>query len=194
MKERPILFSASMVRALLEGRKTQTRRVVARANSYVNGVKATAKVSGWADLDLLRAWVDPGPSPAGNPGPYLKAPLRDDADERVYRVYPQWQVGDRLWVRETWGMSYTDLVPTDRPFIVGGTWGSPSRPGRPPCVVFKADGDMPDDSPLETARWSPSIHMPRWASRITLEITGIRVERLNSISRWVWVIEFRRVP
>lgn len=95
---------------------------------------------------------------------------------------PYGTVGDRLWIREAWGMSYIDIVPTDRPFIEGGTWGSPSRPNRRQCVVFKAHGAMPDNSPLETARWRPSIHMPRWACRSVVEMTEVRVERVQDIS------------
>lgn len=94
---------------------------------------------------------------------------------------PYGQPGDMLWCKETWGMSFEDIVPTGRQFVSGGTWGSPARPNRKPCVVFRADGDMPDDSPGETATWCPSIHMPRWVSRITLEIVSVRVERLRDI-------------
>jgi len=147
--EHPILFSAPMIRALLNGTKSQTRRKV-----KLNDAGHVAKGG--------RQWhVD---------------------DPAVICASPYGSRGDQLWVRETWGMSYIDKLETGRPFVPGGTWGSPSRPNRPSCVVFRADGPMPDDSPAETARWSPSIHMPRWASRITLEITGVRVERLNSIS------------
>ena len=96
---------------------------------------------------------------------------------------PYGQPGDRLWVREMWGMSFEDIViAIGRQFVSGGTWGSDDRPDRKPCVVFRADGDMPDNSPHETARWSTPVQMPRWASRITLEIVSVRVERLQDIS------------
>lgn len=114
-KERPILFSGEMVRAILEGRKTQTRRAV----------KGTA-------LSILDSGtkVDVDFCPYGNPG-------------------------DRLWVRETWGYEY------------GGGY------------LYKASHShmTPGDN-----RWRPSIHMPRAACRIILEITDVRVERLKDIS------------
>lgn len=146
MKDRPILFSGPMVRAIREGRKTQTRRAI--------------KFEWCSSREAL---------------------MHQAAFDPAYKC-PYGKPGDRLWVRETWGMSFEDIVPTGRQFVSGGTWGSPARPNRKPCVVFRADGDMPDDSPGETATWCPSIHMPRWVSRITLEIVSVRVERLNDIS------------
>lgn len=168
MKERPILFSAPMVRAILAGTKTQTRRVVAQANSLVNGGSFPRAM--WPGLDLAKAWVDPGPSPAGNPGPYLKAPFALEPkwparEEYVYRVYPRVQVGDGLWVRETWdyygGGEY--LYQQDRR-----------------AVMYAAS---PESVPgLGERRWRPSIFMPRWASRISLEISSVRVQHLHDIS------------
>lgn len=123
MKERPILFSATMVRAILEGRKTQTRRVM--KTQYVNVAK----------LD-----------------PYT--------EEMLLRHCPYGQIGDRLWVRETWtNLSYEP---------------SPDKA----CVLYRADGE---EKPYEL-NWRPSIFMPRWASRITLEIIDARVHRLQEIS------------
>lgn len=121
MKERPILFSAPMVRAILGGTKTQTRRVC----------KGQRERSSSADFQIGRC-------PYGLPG-------------------------DRLWVRESWSTHtcFDDVPPmhlTTR------------------SLHYFADGDC------QTGRKRPSIHMPRWASRITLEVTGIRVERLNDIS------------
>lgn len=190
MKERPILFSGPMVRAILDSSKTQTRRVVKpRKDLSVGCMLAPHELAGEA-----------------NCGDYSNSPYG--------------QPGDRLWVRETF-MQETQFEPcavryraTDEPFVLG-----------PPI------GNIAKD-------WRPSIHMPRWASRITLELTGVRVERLQDISEadataegvdydpedcpfagvrtavhayrnlwdkingagswdanpWVWVIEFRRLP
>lgn len=127
MKERPILFSAPMVRALLDGRKTQTRRVVKPQPT------ATRE-------EAIRTY--------GKGGTFI-------LEAGFFGVRcPYGQLGDRLWVRETWGACA----------------GSP---------VYRADDNAtcPDGG-----RWKPSIHMPRWASRITLEVTGVRVERLQDIS------------
>lgn len=163
MTSHPILFSAPMVRAILSGAKTQTRRVVTARNSLVNG---SPPLGAWPTLDFSKAWVDRGPSPAGNPGPYLKAPGYDDS---AHRVYSRVQAGDVLWVRETHRVN------------VGG------------AVDYHADLSKDDqDQERELARlgqqhaselrWKPSIHMPRWACRLELEVTDVRVERLQDIS------------
>ncbi len=120
MKERPILFSAPMVRAILAGTKTQTRRVV------------KAKHLPWLDNSVLN-FLD---------GKWNQRPL------------PYGQPGDRLWVRET------------------------SRAHE--ITTKEAEADTPLQDGYGKLR--PSIHMPRWASRITLEVTGVRVERLHDIS------------
>ena len=196
MTERPILFSAPMVRAILAGTKTQTRRI---------------------------AKPQPEPGEIGSFGrgiPFIRG--RD----KTYRC-PYGQPGDRLWVREAF-----DFLPS----------GGPDQPTA--CeIVYWANGAIepriapPDYNPMVYAheKIRPSIHMPRWASRITLEITGVRVERLQDISKddakaegvdalpmetrratakadfhalwesingagswdanpWVWVLEFRRLP
>ena len=161
-QERPILFSAPMVRAILEGRKTQTRRVVRRANSLVNGGHANA--ISWSRLNFAASeiFADAGPSPAGNPGPYLHVPRPDD-DTR-HRVYPKAQCAARLWVRETW-----------RPF------------GDRPCSECVGPGNVmyaasADEAELAIFKFRPSIYMPRWASRILLEITNVRAQRVQDIS------------
>jgi hypothetical protein len=135
MKERPILFSAPMVRAILAGTKTQTRRVVKPRK----------------DPDF---------------GCHM-APCEIAGDEHKARLCPYGQPGDRLWVRESFIHEPADYC-----------WeASVSIPSRPASTVYRADADDPNGG-----RWSPSIHMPRWASRITLEVTGVRVERLQDIS------------
>ena len=180
MKERPILFSAPMVRALLAGMKTQTRRAFKTKNGGV-----------WPNANDL-------------PG------IR-----QILRSCPYGQPGDRLWVRET----FARIDGQTRPWIE---------------TDYKATythGDRLGDTLGIKKRWTPSIHMPRHASRITLEVTGVRVERLQDISEadaiaegvytdpacpaydayaqlwdeinglgsweanpWVWVVEFKGLP
>ncbi len=160
-RERPILFNEQMVRAILEGRKTVTRRVMK------------------PQPDFLGSMVDPN------------TPFKTlDAGLHARITCPYGEPGDRLWVRETW----TDVN------MCGA-----------PALAYRADEDIRDlmeepgflddrgafnyDDPrvkpypfacwyaeLGQARWRPSIHMPRWASRILLEITAVRVERLQDIS------------
>lgn len=175
---KPMLFSGPMVRALLEGRKTQTRRIVSDGNTQGNWK--------WSEYHQEKAWVDPGPSPAGNPGPYLKAQVRAEAlrakkwtadDVIVDRIYPRVSPGDAMWVRETW-------APTLRGRGLYG-WQD--------LIEFPADGTK-IEVPKEHTAWfdrvsehgyhnRPSIHMPRWASRITLKVTDVRVQRLQDITR-----------
>lgn len=179
MKERPIIFSGPMVRAILDGRKTQTRRA-----------------------------VKPQPLWVASPGVPFKTM---DADPKGTINCPYGQPGDRLWVRESIHVM------------------QPRHDGDTGSVLYRADGHGD-----WIGKWHPSIHMPRWASRITLEVVSVRVERLNGISEkdakaegyksqsimenpdagrlwfrdlwqsinapgswaenpWVWVVEFKRV-
>lgn len=135
MKERPIIFSAPMVRAILDGQKTQTRRIIKPQPEYRHGVLFTLGSSTGYSPDLMA-----GACPYG-------------------------RTGDRLWVREAFA------------YVI---YGDGMR-----FIEYRADRSLSDfdgyDHPVG-GRWRPSIHMPRWASRITLEITDVRVERLQDIS------------
>jgi hypothetical protein len=146
IKERPILFSAPMVRALFDGRKTQTRRVV-------KGLQV--------EQDAIEEFTPADPT--GFWG-------FDRNNVPLHCIHcPYGEVGDRLWVRENFA-----IVPhpgeEDRPRIKIGPDGT--------GITWAADW-LGNPSGF---KWKPSIHMPRWASRITLEVTGVRVERLNDIS------------
>lgn len=147
MKERQILFSAPMVRAILDGRKTQTRRMVKPP----------------------RGWADKYPSC----DPFAMPPSVwwwNGVHERVgvRQECPYGQPGDRLWVREAFRLfdaqeecACYDLCVCSR------------HHGKP---VYRADEGCGE------SKWKPSIHMPRWASRILLEMVSVRVERLQNIS------------
>jgi len=150
MREHPILFSGEQVKAILDGRKTQTRRVVKpQPYSLCDGVM----------YDPACGWLFKG-------GGILQCP---------YGV-----PGDRLWARETWRIS-TGLQNDHNGLVV--------YKGNGQKIIYWQDGHrihnklgfIEKDSP-EALRWRPSIHMPRWASRITLEVTAVRVERLRDIS------------
>ena len=205
MKERPILFSGPMVRAILEGRKTQTRRVVKCAFQSIEE----------RDDGVLWLW-------------------REDCENATDHWYPcpYGQPGDRLWVRETW----RGIVQVNGPHESFRLGVAQYIPDQEHCCRVEYSATQEDC----TGPWRPSIHMPRWASRILLEIVSVRVERLQDISEddakaegapfelgelerlilgakakyrsgfirlwqsingreswdanpWVWVIEFRRV-
>lgn len=155
VRERPVLFSGPMVRAILDGKKSQTRRVVTKGTS-TSGPR-------WESLDWSRCHVDPG---LGG-GQYLKVGGPDDTMHRVRCKLGE--IGDRLWIRET----YLAMA------IDGG-------PVRDVMYSDHEDYDIcyPSKSDKMDLGWRvvPSIHMPRWASRLTLEITEVRVERLGMIS------------
>lgn len=213
--EKPILLNGEMIRAILEGRKTQTRRLAKNVH-FDSKYRAKWKaVHGHTEVSI------------------------DTPAAMLGEVCPYGQPGDQLWVRETWAdASYDDGL----------------------CICYRADHERkdvtsdfratfgrlkysnwaPDLESGAEGQWKPSIHMPRWASRITLEITDVRVERLQDISEeaakaegcapafldefgnvgvapfyrrgfcklwreinghdsweanpWVWVIEFKRIP
>lgn len=154
--ERPILFSAEMVRALLSGTKTQTRRIV-KPQPPVDAIQDAGRSENGVQWQWGFAW-----------GETNSPQLRD-------YTCPYGRIGDRLWVRESLYCHY------------GSVWkyaaddAGMTMNGEPP---FMRDAFIEwDDARKESGRNSvPSIHMPRWASRITLEITEIRVQRLQEIS------------
>ena len=152
--ERPILFTASMVRALLDGSKTQTRRVVKLPHQNPLGK--------WESFD----WGGPngGRTAQGETVPFQQTIAHTRTGEII--CCPYGQPGDRLWVRETWAAPH-------------------SEDARPPRAI-QCD-QMRIHYAASEGRggllWRPSIHMPRWTSRVTLEIVSVRVERLQTISR-----------
>lgn len=172
MKERPILFSGPLVRAILEGRKTVTRRPVSKANTECGSAR-------WDDLD----WSD-----VERRGSMVVsvADGRPDWQGARHRVHCRIEPGDRLWVRETW-MSLLGRCTTRRPVKT-----DPRNAAND--IIWRADGeasqgvqarwDLAVDrrDPDEPLQWTPSIHMPRWASRLTLEVTGVGVERVQDIT------------
>ena len=139
MKERPILFNADMVRAILDGRKTQTRRVVT--------AKQMAKAHGLMMEDEAIDWC-----------PYSRDGCR------------------RLWVRETWGLDEPGILKKCNGKL--GLYMDGTALDSHFSVLYKATQAMDPDYPMY---WRPSIHMPRWASRITMEVVDVRVERVKSI-------------
>lgn len=140
-KQRPIIFNTETVRAILDGRKTQTRRIVKPLKDKSFGCKL-------------------------NPNEIAGEVNNGDLQNCTFG-----NVGDQLWVRETWCLSINE-------------------DGHP----INKDGDLSENKHAEIfyratpvknleAKWCPSIHMPKWASRIMLEVANVRIERLNDISK-----------
>lgn len=170
-KEHGLLFKPDMVEAYLAGRKSMTRRVITRHNSYIDGGPAYKRI--WDELQFDKAWVDQGPSPAGNIGPYLQVPRVETkngkfVDKYVHRIYPKYQVGDLIWARETWKAT-------------GMFWDKPIKMSRA-CSRFAYRADANQLGRDRLIPWRPSIHMPRWAARIVTPITASRPELLTQIS------------
>lgn len=172
IKERPILFSAALVRAILEGRKTQTRRIIKGQPCLIDRIENPPKYAGAYFCGTL-ANIKPEKKPDG-------WWLRDYEGGACIGHCPYGQPGDRLWVRETWQVC---------PYGHGG--GQDNFDIRYPADGASVFHELASDS--ERAKYLtrtydtrpenlPSIHMPRWASRITLEIVSVRVERLQDIS------------
>lgn len=178
MKERPILFSGAMVRAILDGTKTQTRRVAAvESLRFVNHINATS----WA---IRFSKPNKGALASYAGGNYTE----EQARRIIASQYcPYGQSGDLLWVRETycafghWKTCYNAKKQRDEWHFVDMTLESGKQ--------YRFAADMIGDNGarqrggMANQWWKrPSIFMPRRASRITLEITGVRIERLNDIS------------
>ncbi|HCD6704734.1 TPA: hypothetical protein ACNIFQ_001247 [Klebsiella pneumoniae] len=148
MKERGMIFNGEMVRALLSGRKTQTRRPIKWKQTRFTEIGEREDGSKW--------------------------PWSEDAEHACdfWHPCPFGAVGDRIWVRETFAAlepgSYEQVKPQE---------------GHCQDLRYAAtDRLAKSDADIRGYKWVPSIHMPRWASRILLEITDVRVERLNAIS------------
>ncbi len=194
-----MIFNAEMVRALLDGRKTQTRRPIKWKETRFTEIGEREDSSKW--------------------------PWSEDAEHACdfWHPCPFGAVGDRIWVREAFRVHSraTDVATLVYKASERNSWTEQTR--RVPVAVC--------NKPATPEKWTPSLHMPRWASRILLEITGVRVERLRSMSQddaraegviaasgpmeaglafrelwdsiygeeswkanpWVWVIEFKRV-
>ena len=203
MKEHPILFSTPMVRAILEGRKTQTRRVIQpQPEIIIRPIDDKCNEVIWSDSKRVLS--------IGGGGDVLGACVRE--------LCPYGYRGDRLWVRETFAYCPGDVYVYRSDYLYDVDSESAMT------INMKTGETMP-------LRWRPSIHMPRKASRLTLEIVNVRVERLQEISEedaisegfrnlatdtargdfsylwdhinakrgfgwdvnpWVWVIEFKR--
>lgn len=158
-KEKPILFSTPMVQAILKGLKTQTRRVIKfkkpfdRADSWPYCKELPDNTFMWVDCEI---------NSANFPEEYLKGG----------GTKPKYLVGNRLWVRETFA---TELKFNDKPMSFFDNAGDVP-------IWYKADLlDYKNDF-IPRGKWRPSIFMPRWASRITLEVTSVRCERLQAIT------------
>ncbi|HBY8392741.1 hypothetical protein L1K12_24475 [Klebsiella pneumoniae] len=144
ISERGMIFNAEMVRALLDGRKTQTRRIIKDCTVGRDPISKFIKI-----------------------GKKFIGCYPEDVPELIRECCPYGVPGDRIWVRETWaeaGASAPDLK-----------LYRANYPEHVPSIYENVP-------PAEEIRWTPSIHMPRTASRILLEITDVRVERLNAIS------------
>lgn len=157
MKERGMIFNGEMVRAILDGRKTQTRRIMAPQPA-----------------DDIERCIFPNPEAIG-----WKSSLRHKHGSTTAHFCHYGKRGDRIWVRETFQGPLFDYD------LMDSYCKDPTPFEKPEFCVYKADGvPAPEfydaDDELHCC-WRPSIHMPRWASRILLEITDVRVERLNSI-------------
>jgi hypothetical protein len=158
---RPILFSGPMVRALLDGRKTQTRRVMRDWVDYPHLFEFNTRVT--CDRDMA-CWE--------------RADMRDALGGPLYvqSRCPYGFPGVRLWVRETWAVRNGPSGPQIEYRADGAHAPLPAHHD------IRDEGGKVDLTRYVADRWRPSIHMPRWASRITLEVTGVRVERVQDIT------------
>lgn len=159
MKTRPILFKSEMVRAILDGRKTQTRRLLKPQpvnlpeDAYCNPYNG--------NFEHFTFWTNGNKMILGCGGN-----IKDTAHWKC----PHGMPGDRLWVKETFTLIHPGLLQKSDPDSESSQW----------ITVYRANGEV--DLSDYGVPWKPSIFMPRSASRITLDLVGLQVERLNSIS------------
>jgi len=174
-KERPILFNGDMVNAILDGRKTQTRRVLkSQPDVHVDHFRHVTTCAKTGRMEWQACNKANQPVYAFQKKPCFVTEIAQ---------FPYGQPGDRLWVRETFQGPLVDQEEMEK----DPTWiKDMSRYENPEHCAYRASGDSCEffDAAIEETvqRWKPSIHMPRWASRIMLEIVSVRVERLQDIS------------
>lgn len=180
MKERPILFSGPMVRAILDCSKTQTRRII----------KPQPSSSHWERLNgykLLQNMMEVAGGDYCLRHQHTVIGIKDNTfrdDPRWFRC-PYGKPGDRLWVREKW--QYYGFDEDGIPLIRYAADGAKEFKealddewGEKLIDIWAALSE--DDGPARDKKWRPSIHLPRFASRIDLEVTRVKVERLQDIS------------
>lgn len=155
MKIAPILFNSDMVCALLDGRKTQTRRIV-KPQPFIDAQGNFV----WGNRNFGQDFS----------GPHIKKLIEWNHGGGRVGFCPYGQPGDLLWVRETWAQ----VGSCDPGYLT-------YRATYPDCLPPGLE-NVPADIHDAGERWRPSIHMPRWASRITLRLTDVRVQRLQEIS------------
>ena len=210
MKEHGKLFNTAMVQAFLDERKNQTRRMIDAHNSLVDGNGISKKRWEAAGFDLANATIDNGPSPAGNPGPYLKATC---AEGTTHRIYSRVQPGDRIYVKEGCADQHPLAIQEGR-YSQPGCAGIPGPPPVKYQTIYRADGEprqiwrCQTGHPYYTTKgpanshdaefptvmsnytrangkgihWMPSMFMPRWAARLVFDVVSVRLERLQDIS------------
>lgn len=172
MTERGMIFNGEMVRAILDGRKTQTRREV-KLNLDIASLATTYD---WATSLAANHYQGLTEEQIQQKAESLRGvihPVILGNGQMVSIICPHGKPGDRIWVRET-------FCPVDDTQYGGEKWvdyrATPKFEASHPAGWDSAPNDA------EALKWRPSIHMPRWASSILLEITDVRVERLNTIS------------
>lgn len=165
MKTRPMLFSGPMIRALLDGSKTQTRRVVKGTNGVIGPLGGL-----------------------GFPDKSLRGTTEFKGGQPLYDMCPYGVVGDRLWVRETW--QFADWTEDGQPYVRFAADNAVrfcEGAGEGESLVdtwaaLSATENYEIDNKAADRGWRPSIFMPRWASRLTLTISDVRVERLQEMA------------
>lgn len=189
-RERPILFSGEMVRAILDGRKTMTRRVMEH-QPYSNTIGWRVKGDPSGDLLCYNDFLPPSATllDVGRGRNRYTTSFEEQGDNWE-GICPYGVPGDRLWCRETFCLEtcrevgwYDPPHKDGRPLRVseddawGRHWEQPHyRATDPPPELAYEDSNEPE------VRWKPSIHMPRWASRLMLEVAEVRIERVQNIS------------
>jgi hypothetical protein len=168
-REKPILFSGPMIRAILEGRKTVTRRAV-KAHHLPRLSGSDYPGNEWT------ATAQHHPRYGFNVSGATEAECA--AELALYGNCPYGRRGQRLWVRETWYCNHSEVQ--KGPYLQPADMVDLDQAREDGDLVYAADGLNPYEQDQPT--WKPSIHTPRWASRILLEVTAVRIERLQDIS------------
>ena len=182
MKEKPIIFTGESIKAIFDGRKTMTRRICKVDWKETGFHSYETKFASVYNNCIWHTWDKDGVGGENSIGSSIAEAKHEAIKSAIKQGFLKspYQVGDKLWVRETWQVLAGFSGGCMKPYIK-----IPDMKTTNTILVYKLDNNY-------NTKWRPPIHMPKWASRLWLEVTKVRVERDETDGKWYFVYDFKR--